>query len=68
MTDPHDPNGMKTVTPQFEAHVKLDNSEQQYYAGQTAYVRLTLDKKPLIWQWSRRLLQLLQVNDTGKWI
>jgi putative peptide zinc metalloprotease protein len=68
LTDPHDPNGMRTVMPVQEAHVKLDNSAQQYYAGQRAYVRLTLENRPLIWQWTRRVLQLFQVNDTGRWL
>jgi putative peptide zinc metalloprotease protein len=68
ITDPHDPNGLRTVNPLFAAYVKLDNSSERYYAGQRAYVRLTLASKPLIWQWTRRMMQLFQVNDTGRWL
>jgi putative peptide zinc metalloprotease protein len=68
MVDPHDPKGLESQSPVFEAHVKLDNPNQQFYAGQRAYVRLTLGSKPLIWQWTRRFVQLFEVSDTGKWI
>jgi len=59
MVDPHDPNGTHSETPHFEARVKLDNAGGLFYAGQRAYVRLTLNKKPLLWQWTRRFLQLI---------
>ena len=68
LVDPRDPNGTRSATPEFEARVRLDNSGEQFYAGQRAYVRLTLDRKPLIWQWTRRIEQLIEVNDTGKWL
>ncbi|MGA3065395.1 MAG: HlyD family efflux transporter periplasmic adaptor subunit [Tepidisphaeraceae bacterium] len=68
LVDPRDPNGIRSTTPQFEALVKLDNVGERICAGQRAYVRLTLDRKPLIWQWWRRALQLIAVNDTGKWL
>jgi multidrug efflux pump subunit AcrA (membrane-fusion protein) len=66
--DPHDPKGMHMQNPQFEARVKLENPNEQFYAGQRAFVRLTLARRPLAWQWTRRFLQLLQTNDTGKWL
>jgi len=66
--DPRDPKGMHMQNPQFEARVKLENPDEQYYPGQRAYVRLTLDRRPLAWQWTRRFLQLLETNDTGKWL
>lgn len=66
--DPHDPKGLQMQTPQFEARVKLDNPDEQFYPGQRAYVRLTLARRPLAWQWTRRFMQLLQTNDTGKWL
>jgi putative peptide zinc metalloprotease protein len=68
MIDPHDPKGLKAESNQFEAHVKLDNANGQYYAGQRAYVRLTLDKEPLLWQWTRRFLQMIETSDTGRWL
>src|SRR5262249_40803460 len=43
--------------------VKLETSGGQYvrYApGQKAWVRFKMGKHPLLWQWTRRVLQLLQ--------
>jgi putative peptide zinc metalloprotease protein len=68
LVDPRDPKGMRSQSPEFEANVKLDNHDEQLYAGQRAYVRLTLERRPLIWQWTRRFLQLIQSHDNGKWI
>jgi putative peptide zinc metalloprotease protein len=68
LVDPRDPKQTKSEIPEFETRVKLDNSGGLYYAGQRAYVRFTLDRKPLIWQWTRRFMQLIVTNDTGKWI
>jgi putative peptide zinc metalloprotease protein len=68
MTDPRDPKGMRAQTPQFEARVKLENTGEQFFPGQRAYVRLTLDKRPLAWQWMRRFWQLIQSHDNGKWL
>ncbi|MDB5290283.1 MAG: Peptidase, family [Phycisphaerales bacterium] len=58
--DPRDPT--KLLTDEFEVDVPLDNSAGKYVAGQKAYVRFKLAKKPLYWQWSRRVLQLLQTR------
>ncbi|HEX4054137.1 MAG TPA: efflux RND transporter periplasmic adaptor subunit [Tepidisphaeraceae bacterium] len=66
--DPRDPNGMRTQQPTFEARVKLDNHTEQFYAGQRAYVRLTLDGRSLAWQWKNRFLQLIQSHDSGRWL
>ena len=30
--------------------------------GQRAHVRFTLDQQPLVWQWARRFLQLIQTS------
>jgi putative peptide zinc metalloprotease protein len=68
LVDPRDPKLTKSEIPEFETRVKLDNSQGLYYAGQRAYVRFTLDRRPLIWQWTRRFMQLIITNDTGKWI
>jgi hypothetical protein len=68
MGDPHDSKGLKTETPQFEARVKFNNPGGQFLPGQRAYVQLTLDRKPLIWQWSRDFLQLVDSHDTGRWL
>jgi putative peptide zinc metalloprotease protein len=68
MADPHDPKGRKAQTPQFEARVKVNNPGGEFLPGQRAYVQLTLDRKPLIWQWSREFLQLVDSHDTGRWL
>ena len=66
--DPKDPKGLRSLAPIFEARVELENAGEEYCAGQRAYVRLTLEKKPLAWIWTERFLQLIQSHDTGKWI
>ena len=60
--DPEDPE--KTQTPQFDIGVPLANPDGRFVAGQRAYVRFELDRKPLIWQWSRRFWQLIQTQDS----
>jgi hypothetical protein len=72
-TDPRDPT--KPAQKQFEVRIKLDNarssdSQPIYYPGQKAYVRFWLDeKKPLIWQWGRRLMQLIETKQKeSKWM
>jgi putative peptide zinc metalloprotease protein len=60
--DPEDPH--KTQSPQFDIGVPLSNPEGRFVAGQRAHVRFELDRKPLIWQWSRRFWQLIQSQDT----
>jgi biotin carboxyl carrier protein len=66
--DPRDPNGLRVQIPTFEARVKLDNEKGRYYAGQRAYVRLTLQSRSLAWVWTNKLLQLLQAHDNKKWL
>ncbi len=61
--DPRDPR--KTQVPVFDIAIPLDNPDSRYVLGQRAYVRFTLDHKPLIWQWSRRFWQLLQSKSAG---
>ncbi|HTW94267.1 MAG TPA: hypothetical protein VMD30_05720, partial [Tepidisphaeraceae bacterium] len=46
----------------------LANPDDEFLPGQRVYVRVTLEKEPLIWQWSRWFMQLIQQHDTGKWI
>jgi putative peptide zinc metalloprotease protein len=61
MTSPRDPN--KPQVEQFVIRVQVDNPSEQYLPGQRAYVRMTLDqKRPLVWQWYRRLLQLIETK------
>jgi hypothetical protein len=58
--DPRDQSGTKSANPEFELRVDLKNPGNVYVPGQRAYVRVTVDRKPLFWQWKRDLLQLIQ--------
>ena len=66
-TDPKDPQ--KFLIPQFDIGVPLENPDGRFVIGQRAYVRFTLDKKPLVWQWTRRFWQLIQTKSSSSpWI
>ncbi|MGD0389391.1 MAG: biotin/lipoyl-binding protein [Tepidisphaeraceae bacterium] len=65
--DTRDPNGLRTLIPTFEAWVKLDNAGGQYYPGQRAFVRLTVDRRTLAWQWTNKFLQLFHAHDPNRW-
>ena len=41
----------------------LANPKNIYVPGQRAWVRLTVDRKPLIWQWYNRFLQLIETQE-----
>lgn len=61
MTSPKDPT--KPQVEQFVIWVHVANKDQHYLPGQRAYIRMTLDeKRPLVWQWYRRLLQLIETK------
>jgi putative peptide zinc metalloprotease protein len=66
-TDPRDPSGKRTMMRPFELRAIVANPGGFWCPGQRAYVRLKLDKKPLIWQWTRRFLQLIQ-SQNNKWM
>jgi putative peptide zinc metalloprotease protein len=68
--DPHDQTGTKVQTPVFEVRLRLDNPDEQYKAGQRAYVRFTMEKdRPLLWQWMRKFRQLVQTqSSSSKWL
>jgi putative peptide zinc metalloprotease protein len=61
--DPSDPKGQKPEQRQFELQVKLPNPQEHYVAGQRAYIRLTVDRKPLAWQWFRKFMQLIESRE-----
>jgi putative peptide zinc metalloprotease protein len=64
-----DPNGNTLDKPQFPVLVRFDNTDKQFYTGQTVYLRFDLGKRPLIWQWYRRLGQLMQTHSSSnKWL
>jgi putative peptide zinc metalloprotease protein len=65
--DPTDPKGMTPQVKQFEVDVRVNNPTDaaggQLYPGQAAYVRFRIEKKPLLYTWTRRFLQLLQSHE-----
>ena len=66
--DPTERNDPTYETPQFQAHVILDD-DGRYVTGQRAYVRFKLAKRPLIWQWGRRFWQLIEAKGANaKWL
>jgi putative peptide zinc metalloprotease protein len=68
-TDQRDPQGQRAETPQFEMKVDLPARDTDFVAGQRAWVRLTVGKKPLIWQGYVRFLQLIETkNRSSGWI
>jgi putative peptide zinc metalloprotease protein len=66
--DPRDEQGKRPVTPQFELRVHLANPNGEYYPGQRAYVRMTVGHLPLLKQWTRRFLQLIDSSNTNEWL
>lgn len=63
---PDDPK--KAVTPVRYVEVPLQNPGD-IVPWQRAHVRLTVDHKPLVWQWSRRFWQVIQEHAAGsKWL
>lgn len=67
--DPRDQHGIKSLIPEFEVQVTLDNPARAYLPGQRAYVRFTVEAQPLIWQWGRRFQQLIQTRSSqSKWL
>ncbi len=69
VSDPRDPK--KTQDQEFDIAIPVhnDNPAMEYVLGQRANVRFTLDHKPLIWQWTRRFLQLIQAkSDSSQWL
>lgn len=65
---PNNPKQMVAQRPQTEIWLTLPNPDGKWVPGQTAEVRFDLDKQPLIWNWSRRIWQLVQSHSHSKWI
>jgi putative peptide zinc metalloprotease protein len=63
---PEDPR--KSVTPIRYVEIPMPNAGD-IVPWQRANVRLTVDHKPLVWQWSRRFWQMIQEHAAGsKWL
>ena len=68
-TDQRDFEGKHAEIGQFEMRVDLANGDNRITPGQRAWVRLTVGRKPLIWTWYNRFLQLIEAkNKTSKWM
>ena len=66
--DPNDKSGRHSTVAVFPVIVSVKNSGH-YFAGQKAYLRFDMDKKPLMWQWSRRFWQMVQSHSaSNKWL
>jgi putative peptide zinc metalloprotease protein len=66
--DPKDSKGTHPKIKPFMVELTVDNPNNRYFAGQRAYVRFTMERRPLMWQWMRRFWQIIQVHDSGKWL
>jgi putative peptide zinc metalloprotease protein len=63
--DPSDKSGLGLKESAFQVIATVSNPESKYYPGQRAYIRLKLEHKSLIWQWTRRFLQLIQTRQAN---
>jgi putative peptide zinc metalloprotease protein len=60
--DPRDDRQVRTLVPQFEVRVTLDNANERYLPGQMAVIRFQPFSRPLIWQWTNSFLRLIQTE------
>jgi putative peptide zinc metalloprotease protein len=62
MGDPSDQTGRRTIGKNFEMRVTIraDQFDFSPVPGQRAIVRVQLPSRPLAWQWTRRLMQVIQ--------
>jgi multidrug efflux pump subunit AcrA (membrane-fusion protein) len=58
--DPADRTGTKIKDSAFEVFASFVNPDSRYYPGQRVYVRLKLQRQPLLKQLTNRFLQLIQ--------
>lgn len=65
--DPTDQKGLKLTKPMIALWIKLPNKDNTLLPGQKAYLRFDLEKRPLYWQWKRRIWQLIQSRSSSKW-
>lgn len=66
--DPNDKTGRKLAIAEFPVIVEVQN-DGHYQPGQRAYLRFDMQKRPLMWQWMRRLRQLLQSQSANnRWL
>jgi putative peptide zinc metalloprotease protein len=62
VVDPSDREGRRALVRQFEVRVQVDNPGGTVMSGQRAYARFTVQSEPLLWQWWRRLGQVIQAR------
>ncbi len=60
--DAQDSQGRRTLRPQFEMWLKLpeQTATSRALLGQRVYIRFTLPKRPLLWQWITKAKQVIQ--------
>jgi putative peptide zinc metalloprotease protein len=67
-SDPRDESGKRATIPQFELRADVPNPDTEFVPGQRAYVKATVDKKPLMWHWYRDFMQVIQArSQSSKW-
>jgi putative peptide zinc metalloprotease protein len=67
-TDPKDETGVKVMGATMWVPVQLGPDADDLLLGQRAYVRFEFEKRPLFWQWKRKLLQLFQQTSmSARW-
>jgi len=67
-SDPKDESGRKTGIPQFELRAEIANPDSTFVPGQRAYLKATVDRRPLLWHWYRAYEQVRQArSQSSKW-
>jgi hypothetical protein len=70
-SDPKDESGRKTGIPQFELRAEIPNPSSPdggFVPGQRAYLKATVDRRPLLWHWYRSYEQVRQArSQSSKW-
>ncbi len=59
-TNSKDSTGQTTAEQVFELRLTVDNPGSVILPGQRAYIRVPMESRPLLWQWTNKLLQLIQ--------
>lgn len=67
--DPQDKSGRKLAVSAFPVVLAVENDGGVYRSGQRVHLRFDMQKRPLVWQWARRIRQLIQSESAqNKWL
>jgi hypothetical protein len=67
--DPQDKSGRKLAVAAFPVIIAVENDGGYFRSGQRAHLRFDMQKRPLVWQWARRIRQLIQSESAqNKWL